>query len=189
MAGARQGLPVRLDRAPQRGAAFAITRASRRARTRSIGSRSRARGSSLILPIPPAVAHARSLVRSAPRSPGPPEGAVLKHFHRIRMGRLAGPVAPITERTAYLSGRAHRAIVAMARPALPGPMASPDAPDVPCSTSGARRKPGRATVLPTGTDLRQDHDLAVEQARPATQMVHGRCDTGIAARPVDAVSG
>jgi hypothetical protein len=41
---ARQGLPVRLDRAPQRGAAFAITRASRRARPRSIGSRSRARG-------------------------------------------------------------------------------------------------------------------------------------------------
>src|SRR5215831_1486078 len=30
--------PVRLDRAAQRGAAFAITRASRRARTRSIGS-------------------------------------------------------------------------------------------------------------------------------------------------------
>src|SRR5215475_5506705 len=48
MAAPRQGLPVRLDRAPQRGAAFAITRASRRARTRSIGSRSRARGSSLI---------------------------------------------------------------------------------------------------------------------------------------------
>jgi phosphohistidine phosphatase SixA len=44
MAAARQGLPVRLDRAPQRGAAFALTRASRRARTRSIGSRSRARG-------------------------------------------------------------------------------------------------------------------------------------------------
>jgi hypothetical protein len=38
MAAARQGLPVRLDRAPQRGAAFAITRASRRARTRPIGS-------------------------------------------------------------------------------------------------------------------------------------------------------
>jgi len=36
MAAARQGLPVRLDRAPQRGAAFAITRASRGARTRSI---------------------------------------------------------------------------------------------------------------------------------------------------------
>jgi hypothetical protein len=56
MAAPRQGLPVRLDRAPQRGAAFAITRASRRARTRSIGSRSRARGSSLIFDHPPAVA-------------------------------------------------------------------------------------------------------------------------------------
>src|SRR5262245_61748458 len=44
MAAARQGLPVRLDRAPQRGAAFPQTRASRRARTRSIGSRSRATG-------------------------------------------------------------------------------------------------------------------------------------------------
>jgi hypothetical protein len=44
MAAARQGLPVRLDRAPQRGAAFALTRASRRARMRSISSRSRARG-------------------------------------------------------------------------------------------------------------------------------------------------
>src|SRR5262249_43223367 len=53
MAAARQGLPVRLDRVPQRGAAFAITRASRRARTRSIGSRSRARGSSLIFTLPP----------------------------------------------------------------------------------------------------------------------------------------
>src|SRR5215813_13162008 len=48
MAAPRQGLPVRLDRAPQRGAVFALTRASRRARTRSIGSRSRARGLSLI---------------------------------------------------------------------------------------------------------------------------------------------
>jgi hypothetical protein len=53
--------PVRLDRAPQRGAAFAIARASRRARTRSIGSCSRARGLSLILPIPPAVAPPPSL--------------------------------------------------------------------------------------------------------------------------------
>src|SRR5438105_8625003 len=35
MAAPRQGLPVRLERAPHRGAAFAITRASRRARTRS----------------------------------------------------------------------------------------------------------------------------------------------------------
>jgi class 3 adenylate cyclase len=65
MAAARQGLPVRLDRAPQRGAAFAITRASRHARTRSIGSRSRARGSSLIFDHPPAV---------APAPPPPPRG-------------------------------------------------------------------------------------------------------------------
>src|SRR5262245_23713336 len=56
MAAPRQGLPVRLDRAPQRGAAFALTRASRRARTRSIGSRSRATGSSLIFDHPPAAA-------------------------------------------------------------------------------------------------------------------------------------
>src|SRR5262249_53819989 len=63
MAAARQGLAVRLDRAPQRGAAFALTRASRRARTRSIGSRSRARGSSLIFDHRPAVA--------PPPSPGP----------------------------------------------------------------------------------------------------------------------
>src|SRR5262249_59720072 len=47
MAAARQGLPVRLDRAPQRGAAFAAANASRRVRTRSIGSRSRASGSSV----------------------------------------------------------------------------------------------------------------------------------------------
>jgi hypothetical protein len=53
MAAARQGLPVRLDRARQRGAAFALARASRRARTRSIGSRSRARGLSLIFDHPP----------------------------------------------------------------------------------------------------------------------------------------
>src|SRR6516164_4258893 len=53
MAAARQGLPVRLDRAPQRGAAFALTRASRRDRTRSIGSRSRARGLTLIFEHPP----------------------------------------------------------------------------------------------------------------------------------------
>src|SRR5213078_2326867 len=56
MAAARQGLPVRLDRAPQRGAAFALTRASRRARARSIGSGSRTRASSLIFEHPPAVA-------------------------------------------------------------------------------------------------------------------------------------
>src|SRR5215813_12742199 len=72
MAAARQGLPVRLDRAPQRGAAFAITRASRRARTRSIGSR--ARGSSLIFDHPPAVAR--------PPSPGPARHLVARD-HRL----------------------------------------------------------------------------------------------------------
>src|SRR5262249_12899957 len=85
MAAARQGLPVRLDRAPQRGAAFAIIRASRRARTRSIGSRSRARGSSLIFDQPPAVAPlpplppgpARYLVARAHRLPG------LRHVHLL----------------------------------------------------------------------------------------------------------
>src|SRR5262249_6482554 len=41
MAAPRQGLPVRLERAPHRGAAFALSNASERARTRSIGSRSR----------------------------------------------------------------------------------------------------------------------------------------------------
>src|SRR5438132_1740636 len=41
MAAPRQGLPVRLERAPHRGAAFALNNASKRARTRSIGSRSR----------------------------------------------------------------------------------------------------------------------------------------------------
>src|SRR5262249_10075862 len=41
MAAPRQGLPVRLERAPHRGAAFALSNASKRARTRSIRSRSR----------------------------------------------------------------------------------------------------------------------------------------------------
>jgi hypothetical protein len=78
MAAARQGLPVRLDRAPQRGAAFAITRASRRARTRSIGSRSRARASSLIFDHPPAVAPPPS----PPPSPGPAHYLVARD-HRL----------------------------------------------------------------------------------------------------------
>src|SRR5262249_8655651 len=41
MAAPRQALPVRFERAPHRGAAFALSNASKRARTRSIGSRSR----------------------------------------------------------------------------------------------------------------------------------------------------
>src|SRR5262249_19625114 len=54
MAAAWHGLPVRLDRAPQRGAAFALASASRRAWTRHIGSRST--GSLLIFDHPPASA-------------------------------------------------------------------------------------------------------------------------------------
>src|SRR5262249_53351496 len=46
MAAPWQGLPVRLERAPHRGAAFALSNASKRARIRSIGSSSR--GSLLI---------------------------------------------------------------------------------------------------------------------------------------------
>src|SRR5439155_12367229 len=60
MAAPRQGLPVRLERAPHRGAAFALSNASKRARTRSIGARSR--GSLFIFRSSPAVA-----------PPGPPQ--------------------------------------------------------------------------------------------------------------------
>src|SRR5262245_3609033 len=54
MAAPRQGLPVRFERAPHRGEAFALSNASKRARIRSIGSRSR--GSLLIFRPSPAVA-------------------------------------------------------------------------------------------------------------------------------------
>src|SRR5256886_11681476 len=54
MAAPRHGLPVRLERAPHRGAAFALSNASKRARIRSIGSRSR--GSLFIFRSSPAVA-------------------------------------------------------------------------------------------------------------------------------------
>src|SRR5438132_11213000 len=62
MAAPRQGLPVRLERAPHRGAAFALSNASKRARTRSIGSRSR--GLLFIFRSSPAVA-----TPSLPRAP------------------------------------------------------------------------------------------------------------------------
>src|SRR5437660_405202 len=80
MAAPRQGLPVRLERAPHRGAAFAITRASRRARTRSIGSHSRSTGSSLIFDHPPAVAPI------APPPPPPSSGPA--HYLVARDHRL-----------------------------------------------------------------------------------------------------
>src|SRR5215831_4897607 len=82
MAAAQQGLPVRLERAPHRGVAFAPIRASRRARMRSL---SRARGSSLIFDHPPAIAPA------PPPPPGPARYLVacdhrlpaLRHVHLL----------------------------------------------------------------------------------------------------------
>src|SRR5262245_62293374 len=53
MAAPWQALPVRLEQAPHRGAAFALSNASKRARIRSIGSRSR--GSLFIFRSSPAV--------------------------------------------------------------------------------------------------------------------------------------
>jgi hypothetical protein len=53
MAAARQGLPVRLERAPHRGAAFALSNASKRARARSNASVVRSSGA-FLPPSPPA---------------------------------------------------------------------------------------------------------------------------------------
>src|SRR5215475_3944755 len=97
MAAARQGLPVRLDRAPQRGAAFALTRASRRARTRSIGSRSRTTGSSLIFDHPPP-----SLRRS--RSPGPARYLVARD-HRLPALRDVHLLMNVLHRDLLVSAR------------------------------------------------------------------------------------
>src|SRR5215813_3018880 len=96
MAAARQGLPVRLDRAPQRGAAFALTRASRRARTRSIGSRSRTRGLSLIFDHPPAAA--------PPPSPGPAR-YVIARDHRLPALRDVHLLVNVLHRDVLVSAR------------------------------------------------------------------------------------
>src|SRR5262249_39542624 len=98
MAAPRQGLPVRLERAPHRGAAFAITRASRRARTRSIGSRSRATGSSLIFDLPPAVAPA------PPPSPGPARYLVARD-HRLSALRHVHLLMNVLHRDLLVSAR------------------------------------------------------------------------------------
>ena len=92
----QQGLPVRLDRAPQRGAAFAL-----RARTRSIGSRSRAsrsraRGSSLIFNHPPAVAR--------PPSPGPAHYLVARD-HRLPALRHVHLLMNVLDRDVLVSAR------------------------------------------------------------------------------------
>src|SRR5262249_3269829 len=81
MAAAWHGLPVRLDRAPQRGAAFALASASRRAWTRHIGSRST--GSLLIFTPPPARRPPFPWPCSFPCRPRPPL-ARLKIIRRTR---------------------------------------------------------------------------------------------------------
>jgi len=69
MAAPRQGLPVPLERVPHRGAAFALSNASERARTRSIGSRSR--GSLFIFRSSPAVAPYLAVQQRANKLTGP----------------------------------------------------------------------------------------------------------------------
>src|SRR5215469_17619963 len=101
MAAAWQGLPVRLERAPQRGAEFALASASRRARTRSIGS------PSLIFDHPPA---------SAPPSPGPARYLVARD-HRL----------PALRHVHLLMNVLHRDVLVSAGPLAlpPGGAASP----------------------------------------------------------------
>src|SRR6185437_14878924 len=86
MAAPRQGLPARLERAPHRGAAFALSNASKRARIRSIGSRSRGssfasfifRSSPAVAPaLPPPSGPARYLVARDHRLPA------LRHVHLL----------------------------------------------------------------------------------------------------------
>src|SRR5215510_12680639 len=98
MAAPWQGLPVRLERAPHRGAAFALSNASKRARTRSIGSRSRATGSSLIFDHPPAV----------PPAPPPPPGPA-RYFvardHRLPALRHVHLLMNVLHRDVLVSAR------------------------------------------------------------------------------------
>ena len=83
--------------APQRGAAFALTRASRRARVRSIGSRSRARGSSLIFDHPPGAAPLRR--------PRPSTLAAVNLAPAVRHGcPSAGLASPLGSSPAAWSG-------------------------------------------------------------------------------------
>src|SRR5262249_5236664 len=94
MAAPRQGLPVRLDRAPQRGAAFALANASRRTRTRSVSSRSR--GSFLIFDRPPAVA--------PPPPPGPARYLVARD-HRLPALRHVHLLMNVLHRDLLVSAR------------------------------------------------------------------------------------
>src|SRR5215472_10493764 len=76
MAAPWQGLPVRLERAPHRGAAFALSNASKRARTRSIGSGSRSSAVNLA----PAVRHGcRSAGLACPLGSSTAAGSSVRH--------------------------------------------------------------------------------------------------------------
>src|SRR6516162_4138123 len=94
MAAAWHGLPVRLDRAPQRGAAFALASASRRAWTRSIGPRST--GSSLIFDHPPG--------GRSPASPGPAHYLVARD-HRLPALRHVHLLMNVLHRDVLVSAR------------------------------------------------------------------------------------
>src|SRR5437588_12709427 len=89
-----QGLPVRLERAPHRGAAFALSNASKRGRTRSIGSRSR--GSLFIFRSPPAVA--------PPPPPGPARYLVARD-HRLPALRHVHLLMNVLHRDLLVSAR------------------------------------------------------------------------------------
>src|SRR5262249_25296428 len=89
MAAPWQGLPVRLERAPHRGAAFALSNASKRARTRSIGSRSR--GSLFIFRSSPAVAPPSSNLVGC-RYPSTARGRVLRAGLKDQRRDLLGAV-------------------------------------------------------------------------------------------------
>src|SRR5262245_45861451 len=81
MAAPWQGLPVRLERAPHRGAAFALSNASKRARTRSIGSGSRSSAVNLA----PAVRHGcRSAGLACPLGSSTAAGSSVRHNQGLK---------------------------------------------------------------------------------------------------------
>src|SRR5262245_12734733 len=115
MAAPWQGLPVRLERAPHRGAAFALSNASKR-RIRSIGSRSggsffigsRSRGSLFIFRSSPAVAPPASVTHSDSR------------FRRV--GSIEGVFyAAETDETAVAEAVFHRLLFYYESPNTPRP--------------------------------------------------------------------
>src|SRR5215510_16203639 len=132
MAAPWQGLPVRLERAPHRGAAFALSNASKRARTRSIGSGSRSSAVNLA----PAVRHGcRSAGLACPLGSSTAAGSSVRH----NQGLKARPHA--LNRFAL----AHNRFIAHFRPSPRRHSSDPT-----CADSGAQvLPPARATVPPS----------------------------------------